>query len=150
MTNIEYIYLFANKHNFPKTECEIIFNTPQKTDGKKIQYIDDDIKSVRFDKNLIENEINIEDIRFDVDSEFDNDIFSIWQKDNPKISFKEWLTKGKYTPPNIQNTDFLNEIDTLTKDIKMKLDNLFSIFEIDDGDSDFDEDEEDLDEDGEE
>ena len=26
MTNIEYIFEFANKHNFPKTECEVVFN----------------------------------------------------------------------------------------------------------------------------
>jgi hypothetical protein len=49
---------------------------------------------------------------------------------------------GKYIPTIIQNADFFNELDTLTKEIEMKLESMFSNMENDDGDSDF-EDEED-------
>lgn len=143
MTNVEYIFLFAEKHNFPKTECEVVFNAVDDGSGKDIYTTDDDIRAVRFDKSLVENEIKMEDIRFDIDSDFPEDVFSIWQKDNPEISFKGWIAMGKYIPTIIQNADFLNELDSLTKEIEMKLESVFSNIEVDNGDSDFYEDVED-------
>ena len=143
MTNVEYIFLFAEKHNFPKTECEVVFNAVDDGSGKDIYTTDDDIRAVRFDKSLVENEIKMEDIRFDIDSDFPEDVFSMWQKDNPEISFKGWIAMGKYIPTIIQNADFLNELDSLTKEIEMKLESVFSNMETDDGDSDFYEDVED-------
>ena len=142
MTNLEYIFLFAEKHNFPKSDCEVVFNAVDDGSGKDIYTTDDDILAVRFDKNLVENEIRMEDIRFDIDSDFPEDVFSMWQKDNPEISFKEWIAMGKYIPTIIQNADFLYELDSLTKEIEMKLESVFSNLETDDGDSDFYEDDE--------
>lgn len=153
MTNVEYIFLFAEKHNFPKTECEVVFNAVDDGSGRDIYTTDDDIRAVRFDKSLVENEIKMEDIRFDIDSDFPEDVFSMWQKDNPEISFKGWIAMGKYIPTIIQNADFLNELDSLTKEIEMKLESVFSNIEVDNGDSDFYEDVEDYEdneEDGEE
>ena len=147
MTNVEYIFLFAEKHNFPKSDCEVVFNAVDDGSGKDIYTTDDDILAVRFDKNLVENEIRMEDIRFDIDSDFPEDVFSMWQKDNPEISFREWMAMGKYIPTIIQNADFLYELDSLTKEIEMKLESVFSNLETDDGDSDFYEDDEDDDED---
>ena len=149
MTNVEYIFLFAEKHNFPKTECEVVFNAVDDGSGMDIYTTDDDIRAVRFDKSLVENEIKMEDIRFDIDSDFPEDVFSMWQKDDPEISFKGWIAMGKYIPTIIQNADFLNELDSLTKEIEMKLESVFSNIEVDNGDSDFVEDEDD-EEDGEE
>lgn len=143
MTNVEYIFLFAEKHNFPKTECEVVFNAVDDGSGRDIYTTDDDIIAVRFDKNLVENEIKMEDIRFDIDSDFPDDVFFMWQKDNPEISFKGWIAMGKYIPTIIQNADFLNELDSLTKEIEMKLESVFSNIEVDNGDSDFYEDVED-------
>ena len=143
MTNLEYIFLFAEKHNFPKTECEVVFNAVDDGSGRDIYTTDDDIRAVRFDKSLVENEIKMEDIRFDIDSDFPEDVFSMWQKDNPEISFKGWIAMGKYIPTIIQNADFLNELDSLTKEIEMKLESVFSNIEVDNGDSDFYEDVED-------
>ena len=153
MTNVEYIFLFAEKHNFPKTECEVVFNAVDDGSGNDIHTTDDDIIAVRFDKSLVENEIKMDDIRFDIDSDFPEDVFSMWQKDNPEISFKGWIAMGKYIPTIIQNADFLNELDSLTKEIEMKLESVFSNIEVDNGDSDFYEDvedDEDNEEDGEE
>jgi hypothetical protein len=153
MTNVEYIFLFAEKHNFPKTECEVVFNAVDDGSGRDIYTTDDDIRAVKFDKSLVENEIKIEDIRFDIDSDFPEDVFFMWQKDNPEISFKGWIAMGKYIPTIIQNADFLNELDSLTKEIEMKLESVFSNIEVDNGDSDFYEDvedDEDNEEDGEE
>ena len=153
MTNVEYIFLFAEKHNFPKTECEVVFNAVDDGSGRDIYTTDDDIRAVRFDKSLVENEIKMEDIRFDIDSDFPEDVFSMWQKDDPEISFKGWIAMGKYIPTIIQNADFLNELDSLTKEIEMKLESVFSNIEVDNGDSDFYEDvedDEDNEEDGEE
>ena len=151
MTNVEYIFLFAEKHNFPKSDCEVVFNAIDDGSGKDIYTTDDDILAVRFDKNLVENEIRMEDIRFDIDSDFPEDVFSMWQKDNPEISFREWIAMGKYIPTIIQNADFLYELDSLTKEIEMKLESVFSNLETDDGDSDFyEDDDEDDDEDDEE
>lgn len=151
MTNVEYIFLFAEKHNFPKTECEVVFNAVDDGSGNDIYTTDDDIVAVRFDKSLVENEIKIEDIRFDIDSNFPEDVFSMWQKDNPEISFRGWIAMGRYIPTIIQNADYLNELDSLTKEIEMKLESMFSNIETDDGDSDFyeDEDEDDENEEGE-
>lgn len=143
MTNVEYIFLFAEKHNFPKTECEVVFNAVDDGSGRDIYTTDDDIRAVRFDKSLVDNEIKMEDIRFDIDSDFPEDVFSMWQKDNPEISFKGWIAMGKYIPTIIQNADFLNELDSLTKEIEMKLESVFSNIEVDNGDSDFYEDMED-------
>jgi hypothetical protein len=143
MTNVEYIFLFAEKHNFPKTECEVVFNAVDDGSGRDIYTTDDDIIAVRFDKSLIDNEIKMEDIRFDIDSDFPDDAFSMWQKDNPEISFKEWIALGKYMPTIIQNADFLNELESLTKEIEMKLELVFSNIEEDDGDSDLYENDED-------
>ena len=142
MTNVEYIFEFANKHGFPKTECEVVFNAVDDGSGRDIYTTDDDIVSVRFDKSIVEHEIKIEDIRFDIDSNFPEDVFDMWQKDNPEISFRGWIAMGRYVPTIIQNADFFNELDAMTKEIEMKLENIFSNIE-EDGDSDFYEDEED-------
>lgn len=139
MTNVEYIFAFAEKHNFPKTECEVVFNAVDDGSGRVIHTTDDDIISVKFDKSLVENEIKIDDIRFDVDSNFPDDVFFMWQKDNPKMTFKGWIALGRYVPTIIQNADFFNELDTLTKEIEMKLEVMFSNMQIDDEESDFDE-----------
>ena len=143
LTNVEYIFLFAEKHNFPKTECEVVFNAVDDGSGGDIYTTDDDIIAVRFDKSLIDNEIKMEDIRFDIDSDFPEDVFSMWQKNDPEISFRSWIAMGKYIPTIIQNADFLNELDSLTKEIEMKLESVFSNIEVDNGDSDFYEDVED-------
>ena len=143
MTNVEYIFLFAEKHNFPKTDCEVVFNAVDDGSGRDIYTTDDDIRAVRFDKSLVENEIKMEDIRFDIDSDFPEDVFSMWQKDDPEISFKGWIAMGRYIPTIIQNAEFLNELDSLTKEIEMKLESVFSNIEVDNGDSDFYEDVED-------
>ena len=149
MTNVEYIFLFAEKHNFPKTECEVVFNAVDDGSGRDIYTTDDDIISVRFDKSLVANEIKMDDIRFDIDSNFPEDVFSMWQNDNPEMTFKGWIAMGKYVPTIIQNADFFNELDAVTKEIEMKLESMFSNIEMGE-DSDFEEDDEDDEEDGEE
>ena len=149
MTNIEYIFEFANKHNFPKSECEVVFNAVDDGSGRDIYTTDDDIIAVRFDKSLVENEIKMEDIRFDIDSLLPEDVFFSWQKDRSDISFKGWISMGRYVPSIIKNSDYLNELDALTKEIEMKLESMFANIEKDDGDSDFYEDDYDN-EDGEE
>ena len=137
MTNVEYIFEFANKHNFPKTECEVVFNAVDDGSGRDIYTTDDDIKAVRFDKSLVENEIKMEDIRFDIDSNFPEDVFFMWQNDNPEMSYKGWIAMGRYIPTIIQNAEFFNELDAMTKEIEMKLETIFQTYE-DDGDSDYD------------
>lgn len=144
MTNVEYIFEFANKHNFPKTECQVMFNAIDDGSGNDIHTTDDDIIAVRFDKSLIANEIQMGDIRFDIDSNFPEDVFYMWQKDEPEISFREWISLGRYMPTIIQNTEFFDELDALTKQIEMRLENIFSNIE-EDGDSDYEDDEDDED-----
>ena len=143
MTNVEYIFLFAEKHNFPKTECEVVFNAIDDGSSRDIYTTDDDIIAVRFDKSLVSNEIKMDDIRFDIDSDFPEDVFDMWQKDNPDMTFKGWIAMGKYVPTIIQNADFFNELDAVTKEIELKLESIFSNIEVDDGSSDYDFDDED-------
>lgn len=153
MTNLEYIFLFAEKHNFPRMECEVVFNAVDDGSGNDIYTTDDDIISVKFDKSVVENEIKIEDIRFDIDSEFPEDVFDMWQKDDPSVSFRTWISLGRYVPTIIQNAEYFDELEALTKEIQMKLESVFSTIEDDDGDSDYDEEDSDYyeeDEDGEE
>ena len=142
MTNLEYIFLFAEKHNFPRMECEVVFNAVDDGSGNDIYTTDDDIISVKFDKSVVENEIKIEDIRFDIDSEFPEDVFDMWQKDDPSVSFRTWISMGRYVPTIIQNAEYFDELDALTKEIQMKLESVFSAIE-EDGDSDYDEEDED-------
>jgi hypothetical protein len=137
MTNVEYIFEFANKHNFPKTECEVVFNAVDDGSGRDIYTTDDDIKSVRFDKSLVKNEIKIEDIRFDIDTNLPEDVFNSWQNDNPEMSFRGWIAMGRYVPIVAKNAEFFDELDMLTKEIQMKLETIFPTYE-DDGDSDYD------------
>lgn len=144
MTNIEYIFEFAEKHNFPKTTCEVMFNSIG--GNTNVFAADDDIISVRFDKELVENEIKISDIRFDIDSQLPDDVFFVWQKDEPNIPLRTWITMGRYIPTIIQNTEFFDELDALTKEIEMKLESVFSTIEDDDGSSDYDEEDSDYDE----
>ncbi len=148
MTNVEYIFLFAEKHNFPKTTCEVVFNAIDDGSGRDINTTDDDILSVKFDKSLVANEIRMEDIRFDIDSQFPEDVFHAWQKDNPEMSFKGWIAMGRYVPTLIQNADFFNELEAATKDIEMKLELLLSNMVEDSGDSDYEYDEDDEDDEG--
>ena len=153
MTNVEYIFEFANKHGFPKTECEVVFNAVDDGSGNDIHTTDYDIISVKFDKSLVENEIKIEDIRFDIDTDLPDDVFYSWQKDNPDMSFKGWIAMGRYVPNIIQNADFFDELDAMTKEIEMKLESVFSNISEDDGSSDFEDEDSDYyedDEDGEE
>jgi hypothetical protein len=137
MTNVEYIFVFANKHYFPKTECEVVFNAVDDGSGNDIHTTDDDIIAVRFDKSLVENEIKMEDIRFDIDSDFPEDVFDVWQKDMPDVSFRTWISMGRYVPTIIKNAEFFDELEMLTKEIEMKMESLFSNIEEGDDDSDF-------------
>ena len=137
MTNVEYIFLFAEKHNFPKTECEVVFNAVDDGSGRDIYTTDDDIKAVRFDKSLVENEIKMEDIRFDIDTNLPEDVFYAWQSDNPDVSFKGWIAMGRYVPIVEKNAEFFEELDSVTKEIQMKLETIFPGY-VDDGDSDYD------------
>lgn len=142
MTNVEYIFEFANKHNFPKSECEVIFNAVDDNSGNDIYTTDYDIIAVKFDESIVNNEIKMEDIRFDIDSDFPEDVFFMWQKDMPEVSFRKWISLGRYVPTIIQNTEFFDELEMLTKEIEMKLESLFSVSEDnDDGDSDYYDDE---------
>jgi hypothetical protein len=138
MTNVEYIFEFANKHDFPKSECEVMFNAVDDGSGNDIYTTDYDIIAVKFDESIVNNEIKMEDIRFDIDSNFPEDVFFMWQKDMPDVSFRTWISLGRYVPTIIQNTEFFDELEMLTKEIEMKLESVFSIIEEgDDGDSDY-------------
>ena len=142
MTNVEYIFEFANKHNFPKSECEVIFNAVDDNSVNDIYTTDYDIIAVKFDESIVNNEIKMEDIRFDIDSDFPEDVFFMWQKDMPEVSFRKWISLGRYVPTIIQNTEFFDELEMLTKEIEMKLESLFYVSEDnDDGDSDYYDDE---------
>lgn len=145
MTNLEYIYIFANKHNFPQSDCEVMFRVFDDGDDKvhNVYKHDYDIVSVKFDKSLVTNEINIEDIRFDIDSNFPEDVFFMWQNSKPEMSFRGWIALGEYVPTIIENAEFLNEIDTLTKEIEMKLSSVFGDVGVDDSDYEYDYDNED-------
>jgi hypothetical protein len=86
-------------------------------------------------------------LKFDIDSDLPEDVFFVWQKDNPEMSFRGWIGLGRYVPTLIENYEFFDELDILTKDIEMKLSQLFPRAD-DVGDSDYDDDYDEEDDDG--
>ena len=85
--------------------------------------------------------VNINDIRFDIDSDFPNDIFDQWIiiRRKEDISLLDWLKNNThYFPKNIDNSsveEYKKELESVVDDIKENINKLFQM-ETDDGDSD--------------
>lgn len=97
LTNKEYIQEFIKKHGYHSTITVQCY--------KSLNY--DAIKTIVFDERDIPSKmkIDMEDIKYDVDSSLPNDVFYKWLEyrntnENSNVSFIYWMTKmdNKYFP----------------------------------------------------
>ena len=129
MKNIDYLTEFFKKHNL--------------TGKVRIKYsssiiLDEYISDIIFENGDV---VNINNIRFDIDSDFPNDIFDQWiiVRREEDISLLDWLKNNThYFPKNIDNSsveEYKKELESVVDDIKENINKLFQM-ETDDGDSD--------------
>ena len=129
MKNIDYLTEFFKKHNL--------------TGKVRIKYsssiiLDEYISDIIFENGDV---VNINDIRFDIDSDFPNDIFDQWIiiRREEDISLLDWLKNNThYFPKNIDNSsveEYKKELESVVDDIKENINKLFQM-ETDEGDSD--------------
>ena len=129
MKNIDYLTEFFKKHNL--------------TGKVRIKYsssiiLDEYISDIIFENGDV---VNINDIRFDIDSDFPNDIFDQWIiiRRKEDISLLDWLKNNThYFPKNIDNSsveEYKKELESVVDEIKENINKLFQM-ETDDGDSD--------------
>lgn len=133
MKNIDYLELFFKKHNL---SGRITVKYSSRT------AIDDYMSDVTFENG--EN-VSINDIIFDIDSDLPDDIFDKWieaRKEND-ISLPEWIqTDMHYLPKDMDTSsveEFQKEVTTIIDDVKQAMD---TIFKLDPGDSDEEDDDE--------
>lgn len=131
MSNIEYIEEFFRKHHL-SGKIKIRYSSSLKTD--------DYISDIVFENG---DEININDIIFDIESDFPEDIIELWLTDKRKsdISLMDWIRQDiKYISKNLDLSsveDYQREMTDIIEDVKKSINSIFE-FEIDDGDSDLD------------
>lgn len=131
MKNIDYLELFFRKHNL-SGKIKVKFSSPIASD--------DTMTDIIFENGDI---VNINDIIFDIESEFPEDLFDKWMeiKRQNDISFIDWIqTDIKYVPSNIDKSSseqYHKEMDEIFKDVIKNINTVFDM-EPDDGDSDED------------
>ena len=121
-SNYDYIKEFIIKHNYKnKVKVQCFGNVGI-----------DSIKTVIFDKTDIpsERKIDIEDIKYDIESLLPEDVFYRWleyveNKNNSYVSYIYWMTKmdNKYEPMGLDKS----ESEKLRKLIYNKIDELRNI-----------------------
>jgi len=132
MKNIEYLEQFFRKHNLSgKVKVKYSSRVP----------LDDYMTNIVFENGDV---ININDIIFDIESEFPNDVVDQWlvAKKESGVSLMDWIQSDtKYFPSNIDTKsveDFQNEMAILANEVKENIDKIFKldIDDIDTGNSD--------------
>jgi len=132
MKNIDYLELFFRKHNL-SGKIKVKYSSPHPND--------DFMTDIEFENGDV---ININDVIFDIESEFPNDLFDKWitVKRENDISFIDWMqTNTHYVPNDIDKStvkDYQTELEEIVKDVKRNINSLFEL-EVDEGDSDYDE-----------
>ena len=133
MKNIDYLELFFKKHNL-SGKVKVRFSSPTAAD--------DCMSEIELENGDI---ININDIVFDIESEFHNDIAERWlvDKKTNDISLVEWVQQNtNYVPNDIDTStvkEYQNEVEELFNDVKNTINTVFEFVPDDEGDSDADE-----------
>lgn len=121
-SNLEYVRIFAKKHGY-SLQVELFYQN-----GRTPDYL----KYVKFDKKDIPIEdmlIDLDDIKYDVESEHPKDLFFRWVEyceKNEKVGYKYWVTKmnNKYQPMDVDKSDmdkFINDIENSLGKLKVQL-----------------------------
>lgn len=121
MKNIDYLELFFKKH---------------KLSGKiKVKYSSNEIDDDYMTDITLENGdvININDIIFDIESEFPDDLFNKWieSKRETGISFIDWLRSDNHYIPKDMDTSsvekFQKEMTGIFDDVKESINKIFEL-----------------------
>lgn len=132
MRNIEYLEQFFRKHKL-SGKVTVKYDSPGA--------IDDYMTDIVFENGDV---ININDIIFDIDSDFPEDVVEQWleSKRQNDISLIDWIqTNVNYFPKNIDTSSVRNyqiEMESIVNEMKKSINKVFEL-EVDDGDSDLDE-----------
>ena len=130
MKNIEYLEQFFRKH---------------KLSGRtRIKYTnanryDDYMSDIILEDGTV---ININDVIFDIESEFPEQVAEKWMKEKDgDISLIDWIkaNPGTYMTFDVDNTgliEYQREMEGLVSDLKDKIENMFKL-QTDEGDSDY-------------
>ena len=136
MRNIEYLEQFFRKHKL-SGKVKVKYDSPIA--------VDDYMSDIIFENGDI---ININDIIFDIDSDFPEDIAEQWMETKRKnnISLIDWIQENSnYFPKDIDTSSVRSyqiELENIVNDMKTQITKMFEL-EEDDGDSDEDEEDED-------
>ena len=133
MKNIDYLELFFRKHNL-SGKIKVKYSSPVAND--------DYMTDIIFENGDV---ININDVTFDIDSDFPEDVFEQWieVKREKDISLKDWIqTNTHYMPKELMDRSsveaYQKELTELVDEVKENINKIFQ-FVPDDGDSDEDE-----------
>jgi len=132
MKNIEYLEEFFRKHKLSgKINVKYTSSMP----------IDEYMSDIIFENGDV---ISINDVIFDIDSEFPNDVYEQWIafKRNNDISLVEWIqTDTHYIPKELLDRssieEYQKEMTTIVEDVKESINKIFRT-DTDEGDSDED------------
>lgn len=84
--------------------------------------------------------ININDVIFDIDSEFPSDVAEQWMSEKTNISLMDWIqTNTHYLPKDLDLSsikEYQTEMEDIVDGVKKAIDSIFQI-EIDEEDSDY-------------
>ena len=132
MKNIEYLETFFRKHNL-SGKIKVKYSSPVPSD--------DYMSDIVFENGDV---ISINDVIFDIDSEFPNDVYEQWIENKRKndISLVEWIqTNTHYMPKELLDRssveEYQKEMTTLIEDVKENINKIFRT-DTDEGDSDED------------
>ena len=134
MKNIDYLEQFFRKHKL-SGKVTVKFTSPVAYD----EYMSD----IVFDNG---DTISINDIIFDIESEFPEDIAEQWMKEKKKsnISFIDWIQEHpNYFPKDMDTSSvrsYQTELESIVNNMKAQI---TKMFELEEGDGDSDEEGED-------
>ena len=127
MTNINYLELFFKKHKL-SGKITVKYSSPVA--------LDDYINDIVFENGDV---ININDIIFDIESDFPDDVFKQWMeaKKGNDISLVDWLqTNKQYIPKDFDTSTieaYHKELSSIIDEVKQSIDKVFNT-EVDDSD----------------
>ena len=132
MKNIDYLELFFRKHKL-SGKITVKYSSPVA--------LDDYMTDIVFENGDI---ININDVIFDIESDFPDDVFEQWieTKREKDISLVDWIqTNTHYMPKDLIDRSsveaYQNELSELVDNVKENINRIFQ-FDIDEGDSEED------------
>ena len=132
MKNIDYLELFFRKHKL-SGKITVKYSSPVA--------LDDYMTDIVFENGDI---ININDVIFDIESDFPDDVFEQWieVKREKDISLVDWIqTNTHYMPKDLMDRSsveqYQNELTELVDNVKESINKIFQ-FAPDEGDSEED------------